>query len=528
MTDLARGGDLASYALFHGVMNVIIASVIGYVLYRLIKTKNSPTKASDYGRNWLAWMALFATLSGLPKVIMEPSPDMIFKFISSSIAFILIAFILGFVYGKFKVRKDSSIGVVDNPNTTSNNKTINSGVNCSNCGAEITPKGAKFCKHCGTKVEQVITTSTTVKAEAIKLPTIEKKIVDEVIIDKPDDIATQQETNKKIEKPLVHKDIKPFSKNNQTRNTLILLSIFVIILIVVFSDTKKSTFSTAFKAPTVTTNNSPSWTRGKHIYNDDCAGCHKADGSGMPPIFPALKNSSVVNGPTPKLIDIILYGKDGMPVFGVKSNTYLAQVITYVKNNFDNSEVYVPYSTIRKKVNLARPNSNSSPSWLSHEKAEKHKSIVGTEKWNVMKKLLVSDDKNMRNRAIEYFKKAHPDDKEEFVHQFEIDQVNKFMNKEADSAGIIKSSVDKNIDGLVNHLNIVDINKTMNHFNASSKSILKEGFSTVMENFCFLSDDSYALYMLLGHTVVFKFYIKNNDLWFTKKLSWTICEANRI
>jgi cytochrome c5 len=371
MTDLARGGDLASYALFHGVMNVAIALVIGYALYRLIRTKNTPTKASDYGRNWMAWMALFATLSGLPKVIMEPSPDMIFKFISSSIAFILIAFILGFVYGKFKVRKDSSIGVVDNPNTTLNNKTINSGVNCSNCGAEITPKGAKFCKHCGTKVEQVITTSTTVKAEAIKPPTIEKKIVDEVKIDKPDDVSTQQETNKKIEKPLVHKDIKPSSKNNQTRNTLILLSIFVIILIVVFSNTKNSTYlqfqqtggtvSTAFIAPTITTNNSPSWTRGKHIYNDDCAGCHKADGSGMPPIFPALKNSSVVNGPTPKLVDIILHGKGGMPTFGVKSNTYIAQVITYVKNNFNNSEIFVPYSTIRKKVNLARPNSNSLP-----------------------------------------------------------------------------------------------------------------------------------------------------------------------
>jgi len=385
MTDLARGGDLASYALFHGVMNVAIALVIGYVLYRLIKTKNTPTKASDYGRNWMAWMALFATLSGLPKVIYKPSPDTIFGFITPLIFFSLIAFILGFVYGKFKVRKDSSTGVVDNPNTTSNNKTINSGVNCSNCGAEITPKGAKFCKHCGTKVEQVITTSTTVKAEAIKPPTIEKKIVDEVKIDKPDDVATQQETNKKIEKPLVHKDIKPSSKSNQTRNTLILLSIFVIILIVVFSNTKNSTFSSAFKAPTVTNNNSPSWlsheeAMGKNIYNDVCAGCHKKDGSGEPPFFPALKNSSVVNGPTSKLIDITLHGKGGMPTFGAWSNTQLAQVITYVKNNFDNSEVYVPYSTIHQEVKRIRPNSSSVP---VHENKPTNKSVYGKSKISV-------------------------------------------------------------------------------------------------------------------------------------------------
>jgi len=253
--------DNVSYALLHGVGNVAIAFAVGYVLYKLIKTKSSPTKASDYGRNWMAWMVLIATMAGLPKVIIDPNPGTIFKFIAPIIIFTLIAFILGFVYGKFKVRKDSSISVADNPNTTSNNQTISSGVKCGNCGAEIVPKDAKFCKHCGTKVEQVITTSTTVKAEAIKPPTIEKKIVDEVKIDKPDDVATQHETNKEIEKPLVHKDIKSSSKNNQARNTLILLSIFVIILIVVFSNTKKSigvpsfgptggTVPSAFIAPT--------------------------------------------------------------------------------------------------------------------------------------------------------------------------------------------------------------------------------------------------------------------------------------
>jgi mono/diheme cytochrome c family protein/uncharacterized OB-fold protein len=301
---------------------------------------------------------------------MQPNINTVFAWLVPLIVFSAITFILGFVYGKFKVRKDSSTGVVDNSKTISNNQTKGSVSNCSNCGAEIVPKDAKFCKHCGAKVEQVITTSTTVKAEAIKPPTIEKKIVDEVKIDKPDDVAIHQETNKKIEKPLVHKDIKPSSKNNQARNTLILLSIFVIILIVVFSksDRMPPNYEAAYayldynKAKVeVHKNDSPSWTRGKHIYNDDCAGCHKADGSGMPPIFPALKNSSVVNGPTPKLVDIILHGKGGMPTFGVKSNTYIAQVITYVKNNFNNSEIFVPYSTIRKKVNLARPNSNSLP-----------------------------------------------------------------------------------------------------------------------------------------------------------------------
>ena len=221
--------DKASYALLHGFGNVAIALAIGYVFYKLIRTKDTPTKVSDYGRNWLAWMVLIATMAGLPNVIMKPSPDTIFKFIAPLVIFSLIAFVFGLIYGKFKLPKkalnNSSVEVEKQPNTTLDNQTSGSGINCSSCGAEITPKGAKFCKHCGAKVGQVITTSAAVKAEAIKPPTIEKKIVDEVKIDKADDVATQHEANKKIEKPLVHKDIKPSSKSNQARNTLILLSI---------------------------------------------------------------------------------------------------------------------------------------------------------------------------------------------------------------------------------------------------------------------------------------------------------------
>jgi phosphatidylglycerophosphate synthase len=245
-----RDNGTIAYALTTSFINTAIALAIGYVFYRLIKTKGTPIKASEYGRNWTAWLVVISTTALLPKVIMQPNINTVFAWLVPLIVFSAITFVLGLVYGKFKVRKKSlnnpSVEAVKQPNTLLSNQTSDSGVNCSSCGAEITPKGAKFCKHCGAKVEQVITTSTTVKAEAIKPPTIEKKIVDEVKIDKPDDVAIHQETNKKIEKPLVHKDIKPSSKNNQARNTLILLSIFVIILIVVFSNTKKSTFSTAF------------------------------------------------------------------------------------------------------------------------------------------------------------------------------------------------------------------------------------------------------------------------------------------
>jgi hypothetical protein len=227
-------------------MNVTIALAVGYVLYRLIKTKNSPTKASDYGRNWMAWMALFATLSGLPKVIMEPSPDMIFKFISSSIVFILIAFILGFVYGKFKVRKKSpnnpSVEVVKQPDATLNNQISDSGVNCSSCGAEIKPKGAKFCGRCGAKFEppkinnvntdsgtqtktvsQNISSSSTSKAETVRPPTIEKKIADEA---RPENNSHAKKEEKISVYPVMPKN---------TKANIIMFSILAIVIMAIFS-----------------------------------------------------------------------------------------------------------------------------------------------------------------------------------------------------------------------------------------------------------------------------------------------------
>ena len=92
--------DNASYALLCGLY------VVGYVLYRLIKTKNS-RKASDYGRNWMALVAWIATMAAFPKVIINPNPDTIFELIVLVTTFPLIAFVLGFVYGKFKVHKKS-------------------------------------------------------------------------------------------------------------------------------------------------------------------------------------------------------------------------------------------------------------------------------------------------------------------------------------------------------------------------------------------------------------------------------------
>ena len=97
--------DQASYALLHGSGNVAIALAVGYVFYKLIKTKGAPAKASDYGRNWMAWMVTISTIALLPKVIMQPNINTLFAWLVPLIGFGVIAFILGLVYGKFKLPK---------------------------------------------------------------------------------------------------------------------------------------------------------------------------------------------------------------------------------------------------------------------------------------------------------------------------------------------------------------------------------------------------------------------------------------
>ncbi|UCV04266.1 cytochrome c oxidase subunit II [Dechloromonas denitrificans] len=88
---------------------------------------------------------------------------------------------------------------------------------------------------------------------------------------------------------------------------------------------------------------------GKEVYEKQCVACHQTNGQGLPPAFPALAGSPVVNAP--------LFGADGKPakdshldrVLNGKVNTAmqafrnslsdveLAAVVTYERNSFGNT-----------------------------------------------------------------------------------------------------------------------------------------------------------------------------------------------
>jgi cytochrome c oxidase subunit 2 len=83
-------------------------------------------------------------------------------------------------------------------------------------------------------------------------------------------------------------------------------------------------------------------TRGEKVYSTNCVVCHQATGKGVPGAFAALDGSPVVNGPKAEQIHVLLNGKKSgkypteMPSWKQLSDTDIAAVITYTRNNWSN------------------------------------------------------------------------------------------------------------------------------------------------------------------------------------------------
>lgn len=80
---------------------------------------------------------------------------------------------------------------------------------------------------------------------------------------------------------------------------------------------------------------------GEAKYNLICSGCHQADGKGIPPLYPALKNSSVsVGRPISRHISIILDGVPGSAMQPYKdqlTDEDVAAITTYERNAWGNN-----------------------------------------------------------------------------------------------------------------------------------------------------------------------------------------------
>ena len=80
---------------------------------------------------------------------------------------------------------------------------------------------------------------------------------------------------------------------------------------------------------------------GKEKYNALCSACHQVNGKGIPPLYPALKNSSVaVGNPISRHITMILNGVPGSAMQPYKdqlSDEEIAAITTYERNAWGNN-----------------------------------------------------------------------------------------------------------------------------------------------------------------------------------------------
>ena len=90
---------------------------------------------------------------------------------------------------------------------------------------------------------------------------------------------------------------------------------------------------------------------GAALYQQRCASCHLADGTGVPGTYPPLAGSEFVTGPAGVPIRIVMHGLQGeitvggttynglMPAWGVgiaMSDEELAALLTYVRTSWGN------------------------------------------------------------------------------------------------------------------------------------------------------------------------------------------------
>lgn len=97
---------------------------------------------------------------------------------------------------------------------------------------------------------------------------------------------------------------------------------------------------------------------GKKVYTQYCMTCHQVDGYGVPNMNPPLIRTEYVLGDKARIIKIVLNGfkedveingqtfSNTMPAFDFLKDNDVANVLTYVRNNFTNKASAVKVSEV--------------------------------------------------------------------------------------------------------------------------------------------------------------------------------------
>lgn len=99
---------------------------------------------------------------------------------------------------------------------------------------------------------------------------------------------------------------------------------------------------------------------GKKVYQKNCLACHQANGGGVPKMNPPLTNAAFVKGDKTKLMQWVLLGStekipiDGkyysnnMPAQAGLKDQEIADVLTYIRNNFKNKASAITAAEVKR------------------------------------------------------------------------------------------------------------------------------------------------------------------------------------
>lgn len=143
-------------------------------------------------------------------------------------------------------------------------------------------------------------------------------------------------------------------------NKLITLTITALLALTTGAFAQKSPVKKAGVAKPKTAVVTSSSGDGKTVYLQNCLTCHQADGGGVPNMNPPLIKTDYVLGDKNRLIKIVLNGFNDrveiegemynniMPALNHLTDKQIADVLTYVRNNFGNKASAITPAEVKK------------------------------------------------------------------------------------------------------------------------------------------------------------------------------------
>ena len=89
--------------MIEGFLSVAVPVGFGYLFFRLIRRNiYSGSKSLVYAQHFFAWSVFISTSLMMPQFLITPDQAHLFIWLAPSVAFGLLAFFAGFIYGRFK------------------------------------------------------------------------------------------------------------------------------------------------------------------------------------------------------------------------------------------------------------------------------------------------------------------------------------------------------------------------------------------------------------------------------------------